>query len=124
MPKGEAMEAPHIPPVDAELALAEVRARREQVVSANLVPSWFWRAIGGLILMFIAAVESDRPWLEAAGTIAYVLGLVTVILLVVRHSRVQVRQDLLGVRGGLTIAGFSLVLVGVGLGLGFALSAL
>ena len=118
------MNTPYVPPVDAELALAEVRARREQVVVANLVPSWFWPAIGGLILMFVAAVESDVRWLTAVGSIAYVLGLATVILLVVRQGKVQVRTDLLGVRGGLTIAGFTLALVAAGLGVGFALEAL
>jgi cytochrome c biogenesis protein CcdA len=118
------METPYIPPVDAELALAEVRARRAQVVDANLVPSWFWPAIGGLIVMFVAAVESDIGWLTAVGTIAYVIGLGTVILLVVRHGRVKVRVDLLGVRGGLAIAGFTLALVAAGLGIGFALDAL
>jgi hypothetical protein len=42
----------------------------------------------------------------------------------VRRARVQVRPELLGVRGGLAIAGFTLVLVAVGIGLGFTLDAL
>lgn len=117
------MGLPHIPPVDAELALAEVRARREQVVTANLVPSWFWSSIGVLMLVFVAAVESHRPAVVAVGSVVYGLGLATTILLVVRHARVQVRPELLGARGGLAIASFTAVLVGIGVGLGLALEA-
>ncbi|HET6534301.1 MAG TPA: hypothetical protein VFH03_27285 [Actinoplanes sp.] len=118
------MSTPQIPPVDAELALAEVHARRAQVVGTNLVPAWFWPAIAGLILLFVAAMESDIRWLTAVGTVVYSLGLAILILLVVRRARVQVRPDLLGVRGGLAIAGFAVGLVAVGLGLGLILQAL
>ncbi|MGK5682914.1 hypothetical protein [Actinoplanes sp. URMC 104] len=118
------MDAPRISPIDAELALAEVRARREQVIVANLVPGWFWPSVGALMLLFVAAVESGRPWLVATGTVLYVSGLAALILAIVRRSRVQVRNDLLGVRGGLAIAAFALALVAVGLGLGFTLDAL
>ncbi|MCO8269365.1 hypothetical protein M1L60_02035 [Actinoplanes sp. TRM 88003] len=117
------MDTPRIPAVDAELALAEVQARRDQVVGANLVPGWFWPSIGGLMLLFVAAVESGRPAVVATGTVAYVLGLGALIIAMVRRSRVQVRTELIGVRGGLAIAGFTLVLVGVGIGLGLALDA-
>jgi hypothetical protein len=113
----------NIPPVDAELALAEIQARREQVVGANLVPVWFWSSVGALMLMFVAAVESNRPVLVAVGSVAYALGLGALILAVVRRSRVQVRTRLIGVRGALAIAAFALVLVAAGVGLGFLLEA-
>lgn len=118
------MTTPNIPPIDAELALAEVHARREQVVGSSVVPSWFWSAVGGLILVFVAAIESRRPVLVATGTAVYAVGLATLIIAVVRRSHVQVRPALLGVRGGLSIAGFALSLVAVGLALGFTLQAL
>ena len=118
------MDTPRIPAIDAELALAEVRARREQVVGANLVPGWFWPSIGGLMLLFVAAVESGHPWLVATGSVVYALGLSTLIVAMVRRSRVQVRNALLGVRGALAIAAFTLALVAAGIGLGFALEAL
>ena len=117
------MGLPHIPPVDAELALAEVRARREQVVSANLIPSWFWQSIGGLMLTFVAAVESRQPAVVAVGSVLYGVGLATTIVQVVRHVRVQVRPELLGVRGGLAISAFAMILAGVGVGLGLGLEA-
>ena len=110
-------------PIDAELALAEVRARRSQVIDANSIPSWFWRAIGVLMVMFTAAVESRRPWLVAIGSVAYGIGLATTILLVVRQAKVQVRPSLIGIEGFLAIFGFTIVLVGIGVGLGLGLEA-
>lgn len=121
MPEEEAMT---IPPVDAELALAEVQARRAQVVDTNLVPAWFWYSIAGLIMLFVAAMESEIGWLIAVGTVVYVLGLAGLILAVVRKARVQVRPELIGVRGGLAIAGFTVTLVAIGIALGFTLEAL
>lgn len=112
-----------IPPLDAELALAEMQARRAQVVDTNLVPRWFWPAVGGLMILFVAAIESETLWLIAVGTIAYPLGLGVVITLVVRRARVQVRSVLLGARGVLAILGFAGVLIGIGLALGFVLDA-
>ena len=118
------MDVPRIPAIDAELALAEVHARREQVIGSNLVPGWFWPSIGGLMVLFVGAVESDVAWVVAVGTLIYVLGLGALIVAVVRRARVQVRPELLGTRGGLAIAGFALGLVAVGLALGFGLQAL
>jgi hypothetical protein len=115
---------PQIPPIDAELALAEMRARRAQVVDTNLVPPWFWHGVGGLMVLFVAAVESRTGWLIAIGTVVYALGLAALIIGVVRKARVQVRQDLLGFRGALAIAGFTVTLVAAGLALGFTLEAL
>ncbi|WP_229070329.1 hypothetical protein [Actinoplanes sp. DH11] len=112
-----------IPPVDAELALAEIHARRQQVVDTNLVPRWFWVSIAALMLLFVAAVETGAAWVLATGSVVYALGLSALILAMVRHARVQVRPELIGLRGALAIAGFTLVLVAAGIGLGFALEA-
>jgi peptidoglycan/LPS O-acetylase OafA/YrhL len=113
-----------IPPVDAELALAEMRARREQVVDTNLVPTWFWVSVSALMLLFVAGIETRVGWVIAIATLAYTLGLGAVILALVRKARVQVRQTLIGTRGILTILGFAAGLVAVGVGLGFTLEAL
>ncbi|KHD78220.1 hypothetical protein MB27_06220 [Actinoplanes utahensis] len=113
-----------MPPIDAEIALAEMRARREQVVETSLTPAWYWPAIGVLMVLFVASVESRIGWVIAIGSILYALGLSAVIIAVVRKARVQVRQDLMGVRGALAIAAFALALVAVGLALGFTLAAL
>ncbi|SNY42879.1 hypothetical protein [Paractinoplanes atraurantiacus] len=111
-------------PIDAELALAEVRIRRDQVVSSTLVPTWFWLAIGALMLLFVASIESRIPWLIATGSALYGLGLAAAIGVVAFRSRVQVRNALLGLRGAVAITVFALTLVAIGLGLGFALEAL
>ncbi|MFF5083967.1 hypothetical protein ACFY36_43530 [Actinoplanes sp. NPDC000266] len=111
-------------PIDAELALAEVRIRRDQVVTSNLVPTWFWPTIGALMLLFVAAVESRIPWLVATGSAVYGLGLAAAIGAVAFRSRVQVRNALLGPRGALAIAAFALSLVAAGLALAFTLKAL
>ncbi|WP_433824755.1 hypothetical protein ACQP2E_21675 [Actinoplanes sp. CA-015351] len=113
-----------VPPIDAELALAEIQLRRAQVVDTNLVPRWFWFSIAALMVAFVAAVESGVTWIVATGSIVYALGICALIIAMVRHARVQVRTGLLGLRGGLAIAGFTLVLVAAGIGLGFALEAL
>lgn len=119
------MSTPRIAPIDAELALAEMQIRREQVVRENLVPSWFWSSIGVLMVVFVAAVESQVRWILAAGVAVYAVGLTGLILLVVRgRARVRVRPWLLGVRGFAAIFGFAFGLVAVGLGLGFTLDAL
>ncbi|MFC7533900.1 hypothetical protein [Actinoplanes sp. GCM10030250] len=120
----EVMTTPHIPPVDAEIALAEMQARRAQVVDTNLVPPWFWYSIGGLMVLFVAAVESEINWLVAAGSVVYALGLGALIFAVVRKARVQVRPELIGVRGALAITAFTVVLVATGVALGFTLEAL
>jgi hypothetical protein len=112
-----------VDPIDAELALAEVRVRRSQAIDAGAVPAWFWPSIGLLMVLFVAAVESERPWLVALGSVSYAMGLSILIVMVVRRARVQVRAALLGVRGFLAIFAFSALMVVVGLGLGFALEA-
>jgi hypothetical protein len=118
------MTTPHIPPVDAELALAEVRARRDQVVTGSLIPSWYWATLGVALVAFVACVESARPWLVATGTILFVLAVGGIVAVVAVGQRAAVRNDLLGLRGGLAIAAFVLVHVGGGLALGQLLERL
>jgi hypothetical protein len=110
-------------PIDAELALAEVRARRSQVIDANTIPDWFWSALGVLIVLFVAAVESRRPWWIGIGSSVYAIGLTTTLLLVIRQNRVQLRPALIGASGLAAIMGFTLALVAIGVGLGLRLDA-
>lgn len=114
------MTEPAISPTAAADALAEIHARHEQAIRAALVPAWYWPAIGGLMVAFTAAVESERPWLVAVGSIAYALGLSAVVLRVALRHRAQVRNTLLGVRGAVAITGYVLCLVALGLATGFA----
>ena len=53
------MDAPHIPPLDAEPALAEVRARREQVVGSKA----FTLVVVGAGLSLAVTLEARGvPW--------------------------------------------------------------
>jgi hypothetical protein len=118
------MNGQPVSPGDAARALAEVRARREQVVARTLLPDWFWAAVGGLIVGFNAAVESGRAWIIAAGSVGLAVGVAAVVVKVVVGARAQLRNELLGVRGGLAIALHVAALVAVGLGAGLTMKAL
>lgn len=117
------MSTPHIPAADAARALDEIRAGRDRVIATDLIPDWYWPALGGLILMFVASVESNRLWITIPGSILFAAGMGAVVGALVQGQRVAVRSELLGRRGALLIAGFAVGLVAVGLGLAFALSA-
>ncbi|MFI7215891.1 hypothetical protein [Micromonospora maritima] len=101
-------------------ALTEIHARRAQAIDATLVPFWYWPAVGGLTVVFTAAVESGKPWLVAAGSVAFALGLAAVVGRVALRHPAQVRSSLLGLRGVIAIFGWVLGLVALGLATGFA----
>ncbi|MFE9919733.1 hypothetical protein ACFYPG_31715 [Micromonospora sp. NPDC005553] len=117
------MTEPGITPAAAANALAEIHARREQAVTAALVPAWFWPAVGGLMVAFTATVESRRPWLVAVGSMAYAIGLTAVVGLLVLRHRAQVHAHIIGVRGVAVIAVYALALVALGVGTGFTAEA-
>ncbi|MEW2431323.1 hypothetical protein AB0877_25200 [Micromonospora sp. NPDC047644] len=117
------MTEPGITPASAADALAEIHARRDQVVSTSLVPHWYWPALGGLIVAFTAAVETDRPWVVAAGSVAYAIGLAAVVGRVVVRHRAQVHSSLIGAHGAIIIAAYVSVLVALSISTGFAAEA-
>ncbi|MFR9777282.1 hypothetical protein ACL02O_14645 [Micromonospora sp. MS34] len=117
------MSEPTVSPAAAADALAEIHARRDQAVTASLVPAWYWPSLGGLVVAFTAAAETHRPWVVAVGSIGYAVGLAALISRVVLRHRAQVRHSLLGARGAFGIVGYVLVLVALGLGAGFAAQA-
>ena len=108
-------------PSDAERALAEVRARRRQVVTGPLLPGWYWTALGSLMFLFTGAIESMIPWVVGVGVAVFAIGLPTLVLAVVLRTPVQVHRSLLGARGVLTIVGYALALSALGVGLGLGL---
>jgi len=121
LPGEEAMSAPHIPAADAARALDEVRAVRDRVITTDLIPDWYWPVLGGLILMFVASIESGRVWITIPGSILFAAGMGAVVGILVQRRRVQLRADLLGVRGALAITAFTVGLVAIGLGVALAL---
>lgn len=117
------MDVSRIPGTEAAEALSEIQARRAQVVAGTLVPGWFWAAVGAAMAVFIAAVDSGRPWVTAVGTVVFVVGLGVSLGHVLTRQRAQVHTELLGLRGALAIVGFTVALVGLALCLSFGLAA-
>src|SRR5215217_6391455 len=105
----------------AAMALAEIQTRQEDLLDRPPLPSWFWLATGTACVVFTAAVESARPAFIAFGSIAFVIAIGAIVGAAVGRQRVKPRTELLGVRGGLSIAGFVLAVVAVGLASAFAL---
>jgi hypothetical protein len=104
-------------------ALDEIRARQHQVVTASVIPGWFWSGLGALMVVFTFGVESHRPLYIGVCTTVFVLGLNAIIWAVVLRNRAGVRPHYLGRPGIGMIFGFAAALVTLGLGVGFALLA-
>jgi len=93
---------------EAAAALADVRARHDQVVDHVSVPNWYW-----------SAVARDAA---IAGFVVVVLG-ATAAVVVPKARRASWRNDLLGPLGAGAIVGFVWLVVGISLGLAFGLRA-
>jgi hypothetical protein len=115
------MSTPHIPAADAARALDSVRAGRDKVIATDLIPDWYWPSLGGLIVMFVASVESGRDWIVIVGSLLFAVGMGALLGAIVRRRPVQLNATLLGLRGALTIAGYTVALVAIGLGGALAL---
>lgn len=114
--------AEQIESTEAAQALAQIRDRREQVIDAAMIPNWYWWLIGGLNVVLGAAVESHRPPFVAVGSVVFAVGLVAGTAQIVRRAlHVNVRTDLLGVRGAGLILGFVAVTVAAALAVAFSL---
>ncbi|MEV0134976.1 hypothetical protein AB0H83_41805 [Dactylosporangium sp. NPDC050688] len=117
------MNAAEIRPNEAAAALEQVRLHQEQVFITPPFPGWFWPGLGALNVAFTAAVETGHPAMVATGAVAFAAGLGAIIVVSIRKRPLQLRNDLLGARGGLAIGGFVAALVALGIGLAFALRA-
>jgi hypothetical protein len=105
-------------------ALDEIRARQRQVLTATVIPDWFWSAIGALMVVFTAGVESRRAVPVGICASVFVLGLNAVIWAVVARNRAGIRNRYLGRPGFGLILGFAAALVAFGLAVGLGLAAL
>jgi hypothetical protein len=110
-------------PNDAARALADIRAQQLRTAGADELPRWYWAAVGTLIVLLTAGVESRRPVIVVAASVAFAAGLTAVVWRVLADAPVQVRGDLLGAKGGFAIAGFVVGLVVVTLVVAFTLTA-
>ena len=116
------MSTPHIPAADAARALDSVRAGRDKVIATDLIPDWYWPSLGGLIVMFVASIESGRDWIVIVGSLLFAVGMGALLGAIVQRRPVRLNAALLGLRGALTIAGYTVALVAIGLGAAFGLS--
>jgi hypothetical protein len=107
---------------EAASALADIGRQQEKVITAVLVPAWYW-AVVAVGMVAIGAAADSRARLVLALVIpaaVIVIAALTVAMIIGAYRRVQVRgQDLLGDRGALAIVGFVFAVDGVSLGVAF-----
>jgi len=112
-------------PGEAAQALDEIQRRQEQVIDLAAIPAWYWWAVGGLMVVLGVGVDIRTPAAIGITVPVFVVGLLAVnawvIVRAYRHA--QLRNGLLDGRGVLAILGFVAVIVGVTIGLAFALRA-
>jgi hypothetical protein len=115
-----------VPPAEAAGALSQVRRQQEQVIDAMMVPGWYWWVVAVLVVGLGAAVDSRRHLVlvVAIPVLAVGVAVLTGTMIFGGYHRAQVRgSDLLGPRGSLAIMTFVWLVVGVVLGVAFALRA-
>jgi hypothetical protein len=113
-----------IDPHEAADALASVGFHQQQVIDAVGVPSWYWWALGGLMVALGISVDTRAPVAVGIGVAVFVVVVVSLTLSVATTAgRAQVRNDLLGYRGVRLILRFVAVVVGVSLITAFVLQA-
>ncbi|HYY80438.1 MAG TPA: hypothetical protein VFD04_14825 [Actinomycetes bacterium] len=112
-------------PEDAAQALTEIRHRQQQVIDLAVLPSWYWWAIGALMVVLAAGVDAHTPAAIGTAVAAFVLGVLAatgwVLANAFRHA--QLRNRLLDGRGVAAILGFVAFIVGITLGIAFTLRA-
>ena len=117
------MEPRHVQPAEAAQALGRVRSQQQQAIDASTLPDWFWGAVALLMLVLTGSIESGHPAAIVIGSIVFGIGLLVTVGVIVGRARAQIHNTLIGVRGGLSIAAFVLVLVAATQAVAFGLLA-
>jgi hypothetical protein len=113
-------------PDEASSALANIRARQEQVISAVRIPTWYWWAVAIGMVVIGAAADTRKPVVLAVviPLAALAIAAVTGAMIFGIWRGAQVRSgELLGGPGALLIVGFVWLIVGLTLGIAFGLRA-
>ena len=110
---------------DAARALAEVQRRQQQVIDQATVPAWYWWAVGALMVVVAAGVNTRTTAAVGGAVSVFVVGLLTATGVAVRSQfrQARLRNGLLDGRGVAAILGFTALIVGCTLGIAFALRA-
>ena len=112
-------------PEDAARALAEVDRRQRQVIALAAIPTWYWWAVGGLMVVLAVGVDVRTDlWIGIAVSV-FVPGMLAATGIVVAgpFRRALPRNDLLVPQGIFAILGFVGLTVGVTLAVAFSLRA-
>ena len=112
-------------PAEAAQALADIQLRQQQVIDLAMIPLWYWWAVGALMVVLAAGVDSRAPLAVGLSVTVFVLGILAATGWVVgrafRHA--QLRNGLLDGRAVLAILGFVALIAGGTIGLAFGLRA-
>jgi hypothetical protein len=114
-----------VPPADAARALAEIDARRDQVVTATTgLPAWYLPLLGVSVVGIVAGLETEWHWLMPAASMLMVPGGIAFVVSLARRGATQGPSPLFGVRD-LLAALMTLMVIPLicGLGVGFGLYA-
>jgi DNA-binding transcriptional ArsR family regulator len=106
-------------------ALAEIRNRQQQVIDLATVPTWYWWAVGTLMVILAVGVDTRTPVAIGLTVSAFVIGMLVATGMAVRTQfrDAQLRKGLLDGRGVVAILGFVALIIGISLGTAFALRA-
>src|SRR6266700_8416917 len=101
-------------PAEAAQALADIQLRQQQVIDLAMIPVWYWWAVGALMVVLAAGVDSRAPLAVGLSVTVFVLGILAATGWVVgrafRHA--QLRNGLLDGRAVLAILGFVALIAG------------
>ena len=116
----------HLQPDEATSALVQIRHQQARVIEAVLVPAWYWWVVAAGMLAIGAATDTrDAVILAVVIPVAVtVMAALTAAMIFGAYRHAQLRSgDLLRGRGAIAIVGFVWLVVGLTLGIGFALRA-
>jgi len=109
---------------DAARSLERIRSDQRAVVEQVIVPTWYWWAVGALVVAIGAAADTRRPALVVPVALACGLSIAGLtVWMIVGRGRAQVSRELLGERGAVLMAGFLWLLLAVSFGIAFGLRA-
>lgn len=110
---------------EASRALAEIQRRQQQVIDQAMVPAWYWWAVGVLMVVLAAGVDTRTPAAVGGAISVFAVGLLAATGVAIRSQfrQARLRNGLLDGRGVAAIWGFTALIVGGTLGIAFALRA-
>jgi hypothetical protein len=110
---------------EAAQALNEIRHRQTQVIDLATLPTWYWWAVGALVVLLSIGVDIGTQASIAICVTVFVTGILAATgrVTIVAFRQAQLRNGLLDGRGVLAILSFVALTIAITLGLAFALRA-